>query len=402
MIEVFDVTWSDLTLSALKAFLADADEESVTWEAKADDQKRPLHSGSIRKAACGFANQIGGFLIIGARRGDDGRWQLPGIKRPDREPELWIGKLLRALSPTPGFDTKAWTVDDDRLVLVVRVQPVAAPPCMTPDGRVYERVSGETLPVEDPALLDRLFQRGRHARDRAEQHAFAAAVRGLDAPRWTDELAAGLSVTLAPVARSSDDIASRLFVPSFRKQARLALRGVLGEHREPSDIETWVQQDAFSLLAQFRDFSVMHGSVSNRGRPWKSTWIVQATWDAAVTVSASFAPSELEDLDPVEELLVPGWREAALLVGLLGGYGPAHLGVGVRASPPSRGRPLPPPAPPAGSMFRGLPAETQIGRWVDVAPPDRAVVDSIARELTRAAGRTADEPGRSAEARPGD
>jgi predicted HTH transcriptional regulator len=67
MFDLFDVGWNELDLQHVREFLADADEEGVTWEAKAEDERGRLRPDSIRKAACGLANQIGGYLFLGAR-----------------------------------------------------------------------------------------------------------------------------------------------------------------------------------------------------------------------------------------------------------------------------------------------------------------------------------------------
>jgi hypothetical protein len=88
---------------------------------------------------------------------------------------------------------------------------------MTTDARVFERVSGETLPVQDPALLDKLFRRGEEARRRAAHIAPVAATRALDASGWRFQSSIALSVSLAPIGRETDDISSRLFVQSTRK-----------------------------------------------------------------------------------------------------------------------------------------------------------------------------------------
>src|SRR5690242_20444102 len=92
----FAVTWEELDLDQLRAFFAEAGEEGVTWEAKADDARDRLRPDSIRKAACGLANRVGGCVIVGARfNKEDSRWELPGIESPDDEPELWFGKAVR-------------------------------------------------------------------------------------------------------------------------------------------------------------------------------------------------------------------------------------------------------------------------------------------------------------------
>ncbi len=215
MIDLFDVPWSRVDLADVQAFFdADPGDEGVTWEAKADDTKGRLHPDSLAKAACGLSNQIGGYVLIGAKQErKGGPWTLPGITPPRDEPCLWVGKVLRSLNPAPRFDAKAWTLADGRVVAAVLVEPVMQTPCMTRNGRIYERVSGETLPVEDPALLDRLFRRGEVARQRVEKFADRAAERALAAPSWHAQRAVGFGLAIAPIGRETDDINSRLFVP---------------------------------------------------------------------------------------------------------------------------------------------------------------------------------------------
>lgn len=209
MLDLFDAPWHQLDADAIRAFLRTAGDEGVTWEAKADDARGKLHANSLRKAACGLANRVGGYILVGAKRDrDTEQWSLPGIARPDREPELWVGRVLRDLRPVPDFVPKLWPVDGDRIAGVVWVAPVTEPPCMTPQGQVYERVSSETLPVTDPTRLDALFRGGQQARGRAEHFAHRAAHRALDTTPWFSERAVGVAVALAPVARKTDDISS--------------------------------------------------------------------------------------------------------------------------------------------------------------------------------------------------
>jgi predicted HTH transcriptional regulator len=106
MFDLFAVSWGEVELEHVESFLAQADEEGVNWEAKAEGEDAPLHPGSIRKAACGLANQIGGYLILGARKSTGRSWELSGIATKD-EPKLWIGQILRGLRPTPRFDIRS-------------------------------------------------------------------------------------------------------------------------------------------------------------------------------------------------------------------------------------------------------------------------------------------------------
>jgi hypothetical protein len=83
MFDLFGPSWSDLTAEDVEAFLREADKEGITWEAKADHERSPLKPESIRKAACGLANQIGGYLILGARESAEGGWFRPARPAPD-------------------------------------------------------------------------------------------------------------------------------------------------------------------------------------------------------------------------------------------------------------------------------------------------------------------------------
>lgn len=386
-------------------------EEGVTWEAKADDERGRLHPDSLRKAACGLANRIGGYVIVGAKWDKVANcWRLPGITPPDEEPELWIGKVLRGLRPTPRFEPRAWTLDDGRVVAVVWVEPVDEPPCMTPKGNVFERVSGETLPITDPARLDALFRGGQEARARAEQFADRAAARALDPPGWTLDRSVAISVALASVGRETDDISSRLFVPSFREGIVKALwdffragHGAVGQFVQPGNIETRPEQDAFTVLAHFGDGHVLLPEQSAQ-RQSRSTWLLQATWDGAIAAAAIFSEPAVELLSGFDQVVMPGWHEAVPLVQRLGGYGPAQLTVGLHAAPDRSDdhelkvaveaglTPAPPPPPPKHTLYAHLPAHTWIRRWISVAEPTHDTLGSIQREVQRAAGIESWEP----------
>jgi hypothetical protein len=407
MLDLFETPWDDLDPDAVHEFLRTAGEEGVTWEAKADDKRGRLHPDSLRKAACGLANRDGGYIIVGAKRdAETGEWKLPGITKPDNEPALWLGKVLRGLRPTPRFELRAWPLDDDRIAAVVWIEPVDEPPCMTPQGQVYERVSGETLPVTDPARLDALFRGGQQARGRAEHFANRAARRALDAPEWFNERAVGIAVALASVGRQTDDISSRLFVESFRDAMGEALKrffsaaDLLRGRYEPDGGKRVQQQDALSMFAHF-----LQGGTSEpgggRGRRPYSTWYLQATWDGAVAAGAALSPEAVEELTEYGEVVKPTWEAVVPPVERLGGYGSAHLAVRVFAAPDlPRSMPLVrdgvaidrPPPPPKGTLFARMPEHTLIGWWTTVADPDPALLASVCRELRRAAGREAWEP----------
>jgi predicted HTH transcriptional regulator len=171
---IFRVDWDDLELDDVAAFLADAGDEGLTWEAKGTE--RP-HPGSVRKHASGFANSIGGVLLIGVNRQDEA-WVSDGVDFEGEEPAPWLGRVIRnGLRPVPQYDVKAWPTGDGRQLAVVRIDAVPDPPCMTMSGEVFERVSGETVRVIDPAVLARLTDRGKVAEAEAEARAQCCATR---------------------------------------------------------------------------------------------------------------------------------------------------------------------------------------------------------------------------------
>jgi hypothetical protein len=126
MFELFPVPWARVELDDVRAFLAEVqDDEGVVWEAKADDddeRKRPegeqpgrLHARTLYKAASALANQLGGYLILGARWDKTARrWLLPGFVSPESEARTWLDNVLGNLRSVPRFDSRAWRLDRDR------------------------------------------------------------------------------------------------------------------------------------------------------------------------------------------------------------------------------------------------------------------------------------------------
>lgn len=398
MFDLFGVSWADLQRSHVEGFLDEAGEEGVTWEAKGggEDQSRP-RPGSLRKAACGLANQIGGYLIIGASR-KDGKWRLDGIEAPTEEPKLWIGQILRRLQPVPRFEvSEAFEVADGKVAIVVKVEPVAVPPCMTPDGRVFERVSGETLPVEDPVLLDRLLRRGEHARGRAEHFARRAAERAIALPDWPTQHSLSMAVGLASVGRETDDISSRLFTESTHDAIVKSIWELL-DGIQPEGLDVSQRQDTYTAIADSpaNNHYDVDGTLMGVIR---TSRFLQANWDGSVGAGVWFSDDPLQDAIHPEQLIANCCRQAATICQLLGGYGPTYLHVLIRVAKSGAvevhgqlariaGRP-----PPQGTLYAKLPALTEMGRLLNNAEPDEDIVNSLRRELQRAGGIRVDEPG---------
>src|SRR4051812_1231586 len=168
---IFRASWEELEAGDVEAFLAEATEEGLTWEAKSE-QPRPK---SLAKAAAGMSNAIGGVVLLGAAPHDTGARALPGAGfTPDEPGTRGTPVLGTRLRPVPEIDLKVFERPEGRKAVVIRVQPVGAPPCITSDGIVYQRVSGQTVPVTDQAVMADLLGRGRAARDSTEAAAYDA------------------------------------------------------------------------------------------------------------------------------------------------------------------------------------------------------------------------------------
>jgi hypothetical protein len=212
-VAIFGVDWEQLTPSHVEAFLATAGREPLTWEAKGTE----IRSDQVTKHVAGFANaEEGGYLLLGFEVAD-GEWRATGCEFPGDDPPVWISNVVRTtLRPRPRVDVSDWSVAENKRATVVRVEPVAEPPCITTGGQLYERVSGETILVKDPADVRALYERGRAAAERAE----AAASRAIDAVnlgetgRSPGGPALYLGLALAPVG-TPPDIAASVFAPGI-------------------------------------------------------------------------------------------------------------------------------------------------------------------------------------------
>lgn len=153
-----------ITVEDLERFLANGDEEPILWEVKGTERPNPR---SVRKHVSGFANRFGGFYIVGVSgSAKDGGWVVDGVDFQDKEPGRWLSDVITPLRPPPDFDVRVLDVGTKH-VAIVEVQAATVPPCMTPDGGIYERVAGKTIPVTEPLVLLDLTQRGARARENA-------------------------------------------------------------------------------------------------------------------------------------------------------------------------------------------------------------------------------------------
>jgi hypothetical protein len=360
--DFFGIPWDDVTIDAVEGFLGDAGDEGLTWEAKGGGQ-RP-HKDAIRKGVCGFANAVGGFFIIGADRTSEG-WAMPGVVFGVDEPGTWLSSVITdALRPSPLFDVKVFDRDGGKRAAVVAVEELAVPPCVTASGVVYQRVSGQTMPVTDQRVLADLIVRGRAARDEAEALALRAASRALEQPAILHSRDAVLSVALCPVQGATDKsrvLFSKSFADGLAERVRVDLQV---EPMVAYPVQRALDQDSVSAWP----------STNELGRSWK----VAAYWDGSASAVFAAPGNELY----VNELILRvnrAWRVLAGVAAELGGAGAAHLVVIVRDDHPSVVGQWPRP-------------RTPTRRWTEVRAPTAEELGSVEREIQRAFGEGVYEP----------
>ena len=364
--QLFDRPWDSLDVESVKRFLADADDEGVLWEAKGTQVP---NRDSVRKAVCGFANALGGYLILGAQRRNNASWELTGLQFRHPEPGTWVGSLIAAgVSPLPVFDSKPFELGDGRQAVVVQVEPVTMPPCITASGVVYQRVSGQTLPVTDQRVLADLLEKGATARRRTEEAALTAARTTLgDAAVFEPEtsvFAMALCATGGPADR-----AAKL----FDKNRATSFHHLVTKLLQPD------QTDHLEAKSEMRQDCLR---VWTGAEPRGQGNTAKALWDGTVAVVLS---------DGKDDYGVPHltsdvgrfWRALAHAVELFGGRGDAHLVVVVN------------PSHPGLRQSRGAAPRTDVRRWTEVREPTDAELGSVVRELERGFGRIRWEPSSS-------
>jgi len=88
---------------------------------------------------------------------------LEGFDFQDDPPAWVLAVVTDGLRPVPLVDVASIPIGKNRHLAIVEVPPIAISPCIC-RGTVYERVSGRTIPVKEPARLAELYKRGQNAR----------------------------------------------------------------------------------------------------------------------------------------------------------------------------------------------------------------------------------------------
>ena len=352
---IFGAAWDQLALSHLEAFLQGAPSEPLEWEVKED-----FNPDSVRKQVCGFANSHdGGYLILGVKRQQNGAWAFDGVGFPNRDAPSDVTDVIANGGVTPypdGLLVRDFPAASGKHIALVYIPRTSTPPCIT-KGTVFERVAGKTIPVNDPARLASLFERGDAARQagvqKAEQIA-AGVLQQAQADSANAQFALGLAAPGYPL-----DLTPRLFAPSFNTHAQQRISDMLGDAPQ-----TPLGVRIFPSITQFELRYKLESADKRLGHNWfvsvSRIGAVGVHWTMGVqrTTVASLVTG-------VNSPLAKAWRYAHETLTELGIGAPRYLNLRV-------GIPLPPP-------FASVAREAVFG-------PSEDALASIQRELRRASG----------------
>jgi hypothetical protein len=357
----FGVPWERLELDDVRRFLGEGPDESLTWEAKGGDI-RPEH---VRRAVCAFANsELGGFLVLGvSREGPERAWRIGGWI-PRDEPALWIGNSLAfgGVLPPPAVDIRVWRIDrGPEYVAVVAVDPASVPPAITSHGEVWQRVSGASKRIAEPADLRQLFERGRAAERRAEATALSGLklVAGVDPAQRPTAYAVSLATPVLP-----SDVSLRLFRASLADAFTEVLRSTLrGEYLDARFNRHRLSVDRYGL-------SGTSASTFGNGAEGFSLWITRDGGFAGSRADPDLSGEGLAVVGGDPARLVPIWTALVRFAKEVGARDKSPAFVAIWLSD-KKGNPL------------------TIRRWTVLAAPTDDDLGSISREARRAAGQTA-------------
>lgn len=410
----FGTPWADLDLEAVERFLVeDAEAEGLTWEAKGSDPRGgdPPHRDAVRKHVSAFANsELGGFYLLGAAREQRsaGPWKLDPLDFDGEEPTTWLSRVIRnGVNPVPPHDIREWERDGLH-VAVVRVDPVAEPPCMTMSGEVFMRVSGESIRVTDAATLRRLYVRGEERVDRAIRNARYAAKPeseyrlpglGFEMGPWgvqavTEPAELRIRVAFAPVG-VDPTTETRVLRRSFGDRVVEAARALPAAplFAEPG-------YDQFRIDMTRDSITVAEVSETNP-QQWEIVVETDATVTVRLTIAANPDDAHLLARAVLDDALRPAMQTATKLADDVGGAGRGFLVISVVGRDfellDERGRRGDVPGIPDG-MIAAVgtgPREYRDGieAWLEVgADPPHDLLAAMERELLRACGIAAWEP----------
>ena len=154
MININDKSWDSLEYNDIKEWLGNfskADgQENFFFEFKSDG----VSNSDLVKEVSAFSNTYGGYILIGV---DDDK-TVVGCK--DWKEERILSTIYDSITPLPVFEIKTFQDDSNtEPIIVVRIEAGPMPPYITNKGKIFERVSSGSIPINNSAKLAQLYKR---------------------------------------------------------------------------------------------------------------------------------------------------------------------------------------------------------------------------------------------------
>ena len=159
MININGIEWTLLTCEDIQSVISNPDiEESFYFEFK-DDR---VSTRKFIEEVSAFANTFGGYIFLGISNSK----QIEGCT-------LWNEQKIHttihdSITPTPSFDVKRFTFDAN-VVYVIRIDEGAEPPYITSGGKIYERLSSGSFPINDSSRLSQIYNKREQLLSKTEQ-----------------------------------------------------------------------------------------------------------------------------------------------------------------------------------------------------------------------------------------
>jgi len=146
MININNKSWDKLRVSDIRKLLSNADDETVFFEFKSDDET----PAKLAKEISALSNTYGGYILLGVN--DDKT--IGGCKK-------WTEQRIHtaihdSITPVPNFDVKKFKFNNT-VVIVIKIEAGEMPPYITNKGQIFERISSGSFPINDSGKLHQLY-----------------------------------------------------------------------------------------------------------------------------------------------------------------------------------------------------------------------------------------------------
>lgn len=147
MININGKEWHSLTAHDVEELVSTLEiEESFYFEFK-DDRVKPA---KLIEEISAFANTFGGYVFLGILDAKE-------IEGCSAWNEQRIHTTIHdSLTPTPSFDIKKF-ISNDNVIYVIRVDAGPEPPYITSKGKIYERLSSGSFPINDATRISQIY-----------------------------------------------------------------------------------------------------------------------------------------------------------------------------------------------------------------------------------------------------